>query len=195
MTKDRPNLPELYFKTTAEWRDWLRENQATSNGLWLIFFKKESGKPSLDYEASIEEALCFGWVDSIIRNIDAEQYARKFTPRRPDSKWSELNKNRIAKLIRENRMTPGGLALVETARQNGQWDKSDRPDISFDIPDEFQTTLAENPKALQYFRQLTPTGRKQYLVWINVAKQPETRTRRIREAVTLLESGRKLGLK
>lgn len=195
MTKDQPNLPELYLKTTAEWRDWLRKNQATSNGIWLIFLKKESGKPSLDYEASIEEALCFGWVDSIIRNIDAEQYARKFTPRRPDSKWSELNKKRIAKLIRENRLTPGGLALVETARQNGQWDKSDRPDINFEISEEFKTALAENPKALQYFRQLTPTCRKQYLGWINIAKQPETRTRRIREAVTLLESGRKLGLK
>jgi len=195
VTKDQPQLPELYFKTTAEWRDWLSENQATSNGLWLIFYKKESGKPALDYEASIEEALCFGWVDSIIRNIDAEQYARKFTPRRADSKWSELNKKRIAKLIREKRLTPAGLALVEAARQNGQRNKPDRPDISFEISDEFQAALAENPKARQYFRQLTPTCRKQYLVWINVARQPATRSRRIREAITLLENGRKLGLK
>jgi uncharacterized protein YdeI (YjbR/CyaY-like superfamily) len=188
-------LPQLYLQTSAEWRDWLRDNHSLSNGVWLIFYKKESGKPSPDYETSIEEALCFGWVDSIIRNIDAEKYVRKFTPRRAGSKWSELNKKRIAKLIREKRMAPSGLALVKAACQTGQWDKPQRPDLSFKISDEFQTALAENPKALQYFRQLMPTCRKQYLGWINYAKQPETRMRRIHEAINLLENGRKLGLK
>lgn len=195
MTKYHAQLPELYFKTTPEWRDWLKVNHTESNGVWLIFFKKETGKPTLDYESAIEEALCFGWVDSIIHNIDAEKYARKFTPRHVDSNWSEHNKNRIAKLIRENRMDASGLAIVETTRQNGRWDKPDRLDITFKISDEFQAALDENPEALEYFRQLKPTYQKQYIGWINVAKQAETKTRRIREAVTLLESGRKLGLK
>ncbi len=195
MTTKPAALPQLYLQTSAEWRDWLRDNHSLSNGVWLIFYKKESGKPSPDYETSIEEALCFGWVDSIIRNIDAEKYARKFTPRHAGSKWSELNQKRIAKLIRENRMAPSGLALVEAARQTGQWGQSQRPDISYKISTEFQTALNENPPARQFFQKLTPTYQRQYIGWINYAKQPETRMRRIREAITLLENGRKLGLK
>jgi len=187
--------PEFYFITTAEWHDWLAHNRNQSEGVWLIFYKKGSGQPSLNYESAVEEALCFGWIDSIIRNIDTQKYARKFTPRREGSIWSELNKKRIAKLIRERRMTKIGLAQIETAKHSGQWDKSVHPHIDYEMPDEFQSALVGNPKACAFFEQLAPTYQKQYVGWINIAKQQKTRARRILESIALLESGQKLGLK
>ena len=112
-------MQQLYVKSLAEWKSWLEENRDSSPGVWLVFYKKESGQPSLTYEDAIEEALCHGWIDSIIKKIDDERYLRKFTPRKDDSKWSELNKKRVEKMIREKRMTSAGMAKIEVARQSG----------------------------------------------------------------------------
>ena len=186
---------QLYFKTSDEWRQWLKSHHDKENEVWLIFYKKGTGKPSMEYEASVEEALCFGWIDSIIKKINDEIYVRKFTPRKDNSLWSELNKERAARLIRSKRMTEIGLAKIERAKRNGQWDKPDRPEIPWDMPGEFRRALDQNKKAKTFFNQLAPTYQKHFMGWIQVAKRPETREKRIRECIGLLEKGQKLGLK
>ena len=186
---------ELHFKNRKEWRSWLARNHSAENGIWMIFYKKATGKPTIDYEEAVEEALCFGWIDSTVKSVDEEKYLRKFTPRNDKSVWSALNKKRIGKVIREGRMTEAGLAKIRTAKENGQWDKPDRPIPALTISSEFAEALKKNLRAKENFEKLAPSYRKQYNGWINVAKRPETRQKRIRESISLLEKGEKLGLK
>lgn len=189
-------MKQLYFKTSQEWRDWLRQNHdREAAGIWLIFYKQNTGEPTLEYEAAVEEALCYGWIDSIIRKIDTVKYARKFTPRKEDSKWSEINKKRVAKLIEANYMTEIGLAKIEAAKLNGQWEKPDRPQISFTVPKELQEALDAHPKAKAFFKQLAPSYQKQFIGWIVVAKRRETKEKRIIESIALLGKGEKLGMR
>jgi uncharacterized protein YdeI (YjbR/CyaY-like superfamily) len=161
----------------------------------LVFYKKETSKPTVAYEAAVEEALCFGWIDSIIKKIDAERYARKFTPRSDKSNWSQLNKKRVNKMIKQGRMTEVGLAKIKTAKKTGLWNKNGRPQISLEIPPEFANALARNKKAKENYDKLAPSYRKFYIGWIATAKRPETKKRRISESIALLEKGQKLGLK
>lgn len=188
-------MKQLYVKSRDEWNKWLSKHHNTENEVWLIFFKKETRKPSIEYVSAVEEALCFGWVDSVIKKIDDSKYARKFTPRKNNSRWSELNKKRAEKLIREGRMTEFGLAKIDVAKKSGIWDKSDRPGISFDLPPEFEKALGQNKKANEHFLKLAPTYQKHYIGWIAVAKRQETKVKRIKESIALLEKGEKLGLK
>jgi uncharacterized protein YdeI (YjbR/CyaY-like superfamily) len=188
-------MQELHFKNRKEWRLWLSRNHSTENGIWMIFYKKATGKPTIDYEEAVEEALCFGWIDSTVKSVDEEKYLRKFTPRNNKSVWSALNKKRIGKVIREGRMTEAGLAKISTAKENGYWDKPDRPIPALTISPEFSEALKQNPRAKENFEKLAPSYRKQYNGWINTAKQPETRQKRIHESISLLEKGEKLGLK
>jgi uncharacterized protein YdeI (YjbR/CyaY-like superfamily) len=190
-----PVLPELYFKTSADWRKWLKANHNRSPGVWLVFYKKDSCRPTMDYEDSVCEALCFGWIDSIIKKLDSRRYARKFTPRKDGSQWSALNKKRIEKLIAANRMTPVGLKKIESAKLNGKWHKSDRPQMGLEPSGDFMAALNSNKKAKENFSKLAPTYKRHYLGWINSAKLDETRKKRITEAIGLLEKGQKLGLK
>jgi uncharacterized protein YdeI (YjbR/CyaY-like superfamily) len=188
-------MEELYFESFFDWRAWLQDNHHSSKGVWLVFYKKESGKPSMTYEEAIEEALCHGWIDSIIKKVNEECYLRKFTPRNNASKWSDLNKQRVKKLIHENRMTDYGLAKVEIAKQNGIWDEPDQPRPQFVMDDEFQTALDHHPKALEFFNTLHKADRQQYIYWVASAKREETRQKRIKESLELLQKGQKLGLK
>jgi uncharacterized protein YdeI (YjbR/CyaY-like superfamily) len=188
-------MKQLYVTNRNQLREWLSENHAKKAGIWLVFYKKETSKPTIEYEAAVEEALCFGWIDSIIKKIDAAKYVRKFTPRSDKSKWSQLNKKRADKMIRQGRMTEVGLAKIKTAKKTGLWDKDPRPQISFDIPPEFAKALARNKKAEENFDKLAPSYRKHYIGWITFAKRPETKKRRIEESIALLENGKKLGLK
>ena len=188
-------MKEIYIKTRAEWRAWLEKNHDKSKGIWLVFYKKHSGKPSLEYDASVEEALCFGWIDSIIKKLDDDRYVRKFTPRKPDSQWSELNRKRVKKLMTQGLMAYPGIELVKAAKETGLWGQSKRPNISFEIPEELKSALAKNKKAKIFFNQLAPSYRKQFIGWISMAKRQETREKRVGEAIILLEQGKKLGLK
>lgn len=188
-------MEQLYVTDRDKWREWLSMNHATKAGIWLVFYKKETSRLTIAYEAAVEEALCFGWIDSIIKKIDAARYARKFTPRSDKSKWSPLNKKRANKMIREGRMTKVGLAKIKAAKKTGLWDKDPRPIISLDIPPEFARALALHKKAKENFDKLAPSYRKHYIGWIAVAKRPETKKRRIDESIALLEKGQKLGLK
>lgn len=189
-------METLEVQTLEEWRAWLAENFDKESEIWLVYYKKGTGIPTIAYNASVEEALCYGWVDSLIERIDDQKYARKFTPRKPDSDWSPSNIQRVEKLIAAGRMTEHGLKLVEAAKLSGSWDDpAQRPRLDYEVPDAFAQALAGNPKAQETFDSLAPTYRKRYLAWIITAKRPETRAKRIRESIELLAQGKKLGLK
>ena len=188
-------LKQLYFPDRDKWRDWLSEHHAASTGIWLIFYKKATSKPTIEYDAAVEEALCFGWIDSIIKRIDDEKYVRKFTPRKDKSDWSALNKKRVTKMIKAGRMTEAGLAKIEAAKKNGCWNRDGKTPRSLEMPSEFAKALALNKKARENFENLAPTYRRHYLGWIAAAKRPETKKRRINESIALLEKGGKLGMK
>jgi len=189
-------MKTLEVKDRAEWRDWLAANHDTQSEIWLVYYKKSSGKPSLEYAATVEEALCYGWVDSIIKKLDEERYLRKFTPRKVDSQWSPSNIERVEKMINAGLMTEHGLKLVRAAKRSGSWHQPvQKPALDFEMPREFAEALRKNPEAKNTFEGLAPTYQKQYLAWIITAKRAETRQKRIQESITLLAEGRKLGLK
>jgi len=178
------------------WRDWLAAHHATQSEIWLVYYKVNSGIQSIPYEASVEEALCFGWIDSLIKKLDEDRYARKFTPRKENSQWSAINIRRAKKMLEAGLMTEHGLRLVEIARQNGQWDQPvQKPKIKFGIHPEFKAALEQSPTARQTFEGLSPTDQQQYLTWIALAKREDTRNKRVLESIQLLERGQKLGLK
>ena len=118
------DLKKIYVSTREDWRAWLEENHDREKEIWLIYYKKPSGKPRVAYDDAVEEALCFGWIDSTIRKLDEDRYMQKFTPRNPGSVWSELNKRRVEKMIREGRMTQAGLSKIEAAKKSGEWQDS-----------------------------------------------------------------------
>jgi uncharacterized protein YdeI (YjbR/CyaY-like superfamily) len=189
-------ISTVYVKDRAAWREWLsKHHDSEPAGIWLVYYKKHTGKPTLEYGESVEEALCFGWVDSLIRKLDADRFARKFTPRKPGSRWSPSNRERAEKLIEQGLMTGHGMGLVEAAKESGTWDADDRPQLSDEPAPGFQRALAGNHAARMFFDKLTDRQRLQYIYWINEAKQDATRQRRVRESISLLEQGRKLGMK
>ena len=188
-------MERVYVTDRDQWRDWLGENHDGSSGIWLIFYKKATSKPTIEYEAAVEEALCFGWIDSIIKKIDDEKYVRKFTPRKDKSVWSALNKKRAAKMIKAGLMTKAGLAKIKAAKKNGSWNTDGKTPRSIEMPPELAEALAANQKAREHFDMLAPTYRRHYLGWITAAKRPETKSRRIAESIALLAEGKRLGMK
>lgn len=184
MAKEEKQLEQFYAKDRAEWRAWLAENHATAPGVWLIYYKKESGKPRVAYDEAVEEALCFGWIDSRPNAIDDERYMQLFSPRKPKSPWSKLNKQRVEKLIKQGLMTPAGMEKIESAQQNGAWNTYDAVE-ELHIPDDLTQALAANADADANFRAFSPSSQKVILWWIESAKRPETRTKRIQETVEL----------
>jgi len=189
-------MKKVNAENRNEWRDWLSANHDKENEIWLVFNKKGSGIESIRYEDSVEEALCFGWIDSLIKKIDDKQYVRKFTPRKENSKWSELNIKRVDKVIKSGLMSRHGMRLVEAAMKNGNWDNPvKKPVLEFKLQSAFINALELNLKAKETFEKLAPTYQKQYIGWIEVAKREETREKMIKESISLLEQGKKLGLK
>ncbi len=182
--KEKQALEQFYAETRAIWREWLAQNHDASPGIWFIFNKKASGKPIVSYDEAVEEALCFGWVDSRPNVLDDERYMLMFSPRKPKSVWSKVNKARIEKLIAEGRMMPPGLAKIEAAKQDGSWSSIDAVEELI-IPDDLQMALAANPTAEQYFMAFPPSSKKIILGWIASAKRPETRAKRIEDSVAL----------
>ncbi|UCD52701.1 MAG: YdeI/OmpD-associated family protein [Phycisphaerales bacterium] len=183
------------LKTAKAWRAWLRKHHATEQELWLVLYKKHTGKADLVYEEAVCEALCFGWIDGIRKRIDDEKHMIRFTPRRPNSRWSPTNKRRVAELIADGRMTEVGLAKVEEAKRNGQWDHADVPRPVPEVPVELTQALARNKAAQRRFEALAPSYRKQFIWWIASAKRDVTRSKRVAEAVQLLAQNKKLGMK
>ena len=179
----------LDIRTARAWRAWLARHHESSAGAWLVCFKDHTGVRSLSYEDMVREALCFGWIDSLVRRLDEDRYVRKLTPRRAGSKWSDINRKRWAELEAAGRLTSAGLAASPT--RNSYPPKPDIPEL----PTYIAKAIRTNARAWTFFKELPPTARRHFVAWIHIAKKPETREKRIRESIELLESGRKLGLK
>ena len=184
MKQDSAPLKQVHPKTRDAWRDWLAKNHGSSNGVWLVYFKKASGKPRIEYGEAVEEALCFGWVDSRGETIDDERAMLKFTPRNPKSAWSKPNKERVERLVEEGKMTEAGLAAIATAKRNGTWSALDSVE-ALKVPADLAKALAANKKAKGYFDAFSPSSRKIILWWIESAKRQETREKRVAETVRL----------
>jgi uncharacterized protein YdeI (YjbR/CyaY-like superfamily) len=173
----------------AEWRAWLAANHERPDGVWLISQKKSSGKPGVPYPEAVEEALCFGWIDSKATRLDEERYMQTFTPRRKKSVWSALNKRRIDALVADGLMTPAGMAKIEEAKRDGSWTALDGID-ALTVPPDFQRALDDNPDAATTFATFTPSQVKQVLFFIESAKRPETRAKRIAGIISEAAHGR-----
>jgi uncharacterized protein YdeI (YjbR/CyaY-like superfamily) len=183
------NLNTLDVRKRAAWRRWLAKHHASSPGIWLIRHKRHSGVESMTYEDVVCEALCFGWVDSLVKRLDNDRYALKVTPRTATSKWSDSNRKRWKQLKAAGLLAPSGLAAAPTANRYAP-----RPRVP-ELPGYIATAFKANHRAWQHFRALARTNRRDFVVWIHMAKLPETRQRRIRESLELLTAGKKLGLK
>ena len=182
-------LMTLQVRSRPQWRTWLAKHHTSSPGVWLVRYKAHTGGKSIPYEDTVREALCFGWIDSLIKRLDNDRYALKVTPRQPTSKWSDINRKRWAELKAAGLLTSAGLAAAPTDNSYAP-----RPVIA-DLPVYIAKALKANFKAWEFFRELAPTCRRDFVVWIHTAKRPETRERRIRESIRLLAAGKKLGLK
>ena len=175
-------IKRFYAKDRKAWRRWLHMHHAKQPGVWLIYYKKSSGKSRVPYDAAVEEALCFGWIDSIMKPVDEEKYMQKFTPRKTKSVWSGLNKKRVEKLIAENLMMPAGMKIIEMGKQNGSWTKLDHVE-NRKIPADLKKVFVKNKKAAKWFEGLAPFKKKQVLYRLGNAKLTETRARRIAEII------------
>jgi uncharacterized protein YdeI (YjbR/CyaY-like superfamily) len=170
----------------ATWRAWLEANHATSSGAWLVTWRRRSGRLGLDYEAAIEEALCFGWVDSTAGRVDDDRGKLYFAPRKPRSGWAATNKARIERLLAEGRMAPAGVAAIERAKANGSWEVLDSAERLV-VPADLAAALEARPPAAANFAGFPPSARKQVLAWVALAMRPETRADRIRRVVDAAE--------
>jgi len=196
-------IPEQDYKAThpktrGQWRKWLEKNHSTAPGIWMIYYKKETGKRKFDMADAVEEALCFGWIDSVAQKLDDERSMQKFTPRKPKSIWSKINKKRIEKLIEQKLMKPAGLATIERAKENGSWDTLNSSDLHTDnnsMPDDLEKALSKNKKALANFLAFPPSYRKRFLFWIDSAKTPGTKAARIKQTLLMAAANKKPGLK
>lgn len=186
-------MKTLHVQTVVQWRDWLDQHHSSEAEVWLIFHKQHTGVASLDRKDALDEALCFGWVDSLVKRLDDRRYALKFTPRRADSRWSEANRKRYAELKASGRLMPAGIKRPPTER--GYAPRPPRRALPSTLPTYIQTALKKNPRALRNFEALTPSQRRRYFAWIESAKREETKERRLKEAIHLLAAGELLGLK
>ncbi len=182
MPKSDDRLKTVYASDRNQWRAWLEKNHRTSLCIWLIYYKVKSGKPSVRYSEAVKEALCFGWIDSKVNSLDAERYQQVFTPRKPKSVWSKLNKQYIEELIEQGLMTEAGLEKIELAKQNGSWKKLDAIEQLI-IPADLSQALIVNEAANNYFEKLSNSSKKNILSWVENAKRPETRLKRIEQTI------------
>src|SRR5690349_15417449 len=174
-------MKTLLVQSIDEWRDWLDEHHRSESEIWLVFNKKHTGLASLAHSEALDEALCIGWVDSLVRRLNDRQYAIKFTPRRPDSRWSDVNRQRYAELEKEGRLKPAGIERRPTDRRSAP--PAPRLSLPPQLPAYIEAALNNNPKAKRHFQALTPAHRRRYFAWIESAKREETKLRRLEEAI------------
>lgn len=185
----------IYFKNAQDFRKWLEQNYQSCSGIWMKFFKKHTAKENIAYEKAVEEAICFGWIDSLIKKIDEDSYIRKFTPRSNDKNWSRVNQLRVSKLLKENRMKKAGLEKIDSEMlcriQNN--DIPAKKEIS--LPDFIKRQFMIHEPAWTNFQKLAASYQRQYLHWILQAKKERTQEKRLEESIQLLQANKKLGMK
>lgn len=186
-------IKTLLVQSVEEWRRWLEKHHASEPVVWLVFQKKHTGAASIAHSDALDEALCFGWVDSLVKRLDDRRYAVKFTPRREDSRWSAVNRKRYAALKAAGRLHPAGIKRPPTDRTYDQ--RPPRFKMPATLPPYIQAALKKQPAALHTFEALAPSHRRRYIGWIESAKRDETKQRRLKEAIRLLTAGKPLGLK
>ncbi|MEO8463803.1 MAG: YdeI/OmpD-associated family protein [Gammaproteobacteria bacterium] len=188
----RQPIRTLDVRTRAAWRAWLERSHAKVAEIWVVFHKQHTGIAAVEHEAAVEEALCFGWIDSLVRRLDADRYAIKFTQRKPDSAWSDINRRRYAAIEARGLLAPAGRARAPTGRRP----EPPPPRRTFaKTPPYIERAFKAERRAWVAFAALTAAERRRYLVWIDTAKREDTKARRLAEAVRLLTAGEKLGLK
>ncbi|MEX0864192.1 MAG: YdeI/OmpD-associated family protein [Acidimicrobiia bacterium] len=172
----------------ADWRSWLASNIERQDGLWVVYRKKSSGLEGPDYDDLVEEALCFGWIDSVARRVDEDRTIQWFSPRRRGGLWSALNKERIEHLVRDGLMTEAGTAVMEEAKADGSWSQTDEVDALM-IPSDLQAAFDDAPGAKTQYESLRDSAKREYLWWIHTAKRPATRAKRIADTIQRLSAG------
>ena len=178
------NYTQAQPASRAAWRQWLAEHHANLPGVWLVYCKKASAQPSVTYAEAVEEALCFGWIDSHPRKLDADRTQLLFTPRQPRSGWSKVNKERLLRLEAAGQLMLAGLAAIARAKENGAWESLDAAEAGL-VPTDLAAALAANESAQASFAAFSPSARKMILSWVLGAKRPETRAHRVAEAVRM----------
>ena len=185
-------LREIHPKTRAGWRSWLEKNHAKCDGVWLIYYRASTGKRRLSWEDAVREALCFGWIDSKVKPIDGERYKQIFTPRKPRSVWSKINKQHIAELTESDLMTDAGLRAVDVAKENGAWSLLEPVDALI-VPADLESALRGSKRAREAYEALSNSAKRAVLYPLYSVKREETRAKRLADALGALESGESLG--
>ncbi|MRS11896.1 MAG: hypothetical protein EG823_02340 [Actinobacteria bacterium] len=189
MPVSKNDRPLLQLSTAAEWRRWLAANHAASDGAWIVLAKKHLGAAAPSYEEAVEEALCFGWIDTTARRLDETRYLGLFTPRKPNGTWSRSNKKRIERLVAEDRMQPAGQAVIDAAKASGAWALLDEIEAMV-MPEELVEALEADPEAATGWRALPDSTKKTALYWVRTAKRAETRAKRVAAIVDGAREGR-----
>ncbi len=192
MSETKPELPIIEFASDVELVQWLEENGAISNGLWIKMTKKESGIASVNHPQALDVALCFGWIDGQRLRFDDQYFLQKFTPRRSKSPWSKINQDKVAALIAAGRMREGGLKEIERAKEDGRWEAAYESQSKMTVPEDLQVALNQNPAAQAFFDKLNSVNRYSILYRITTAKKPETRQKRLEKFITMLNEGKKI---
>lgn len=185
-------IPTIVFNTQKDWHEWLAANHSTSKGVWLRMYKKQSGKQSINYDEALDEALCFGWIDSQKKSYDESSWIQKFTPRGLRSMWSKRNREHVARLISEKRMTPAGLAQISEAKKDGRWNAAYDSPKNMQVPHDFLNELKKDKVAYQFYQTLNNANIYAIAWRLQTAKKPETRARRMEALLKMLAEGRKL---
>jgi len=177
-------IPEfIIFRNREEWKDWLEQNHTSSKDIWIAIFKKKYSHKGITYDEALEEAICFGWIDSLMKRLDEEKFILRFSPRRRNSPWSLKNKNRAEKMLAEGKMTEAGIAMIDNAIKSGWWEMAYSMKRKQEIPPDMENALKENPRVWKRFKELNNSDQMRYIFWINTAKKQETRKKRIQDII------------
>ena len=182
----------VHLRDRAAWRRWLERNHATAKGVWVVSWRTQTGKPRVEYDALVEEALCFGWIDGHQKPVDDERIMQLLTPRRPGSAWASSNKKRVASLEQAGAMTEAGRRVIEAAKADGSWNRFDSAD-ALEIPTDLKAALARNAAAARNFDAFTDAAKRAILRWLIDAKRPETRAKRVGETARLAATNERAG--
>lgn len=185
------NLPEIMFRNEEEWENWL-ENNIDASGVWLRIAKKRSGLISITYQQAVDVGLCYGWIDGLKKKYDEQTFIQRFTPRKPKSNWSKINKEKALRFIAEGKMKPAGLATIENAKKSGAWESAYDSQTTIKIPEDFQKLLDENKAAADFFETLNSVNRYAILYRLQSARKPETREKRLKQFIEMLNKKEKI---